>query len=140
MKPRIGAIAIGVDDLEVSLKFCRDGLGLPTDGIVGTQFEHGSAVFFDLQHGVKLALFARTDIAHDAGIAPTNRSPTEFTLGHNVASEKEVDAIMHQAIAAGGRFVKHGQKTFRGECAGYLKDPDDHLWEIIFNPAFLPED
>jgi catechol 2,3-dioxygenase-like lactoylglutathione lyase family enzyme len=140
MKPRISVLTIGVDDLDAALKFYRDGLGLATEGIVGTEFEHGAVVFFDLQHGVKLALFPRRDIAHDAGIAKTGRSPTEFTIGHNVRSESEVDAVMRQAIAAGAHLVKSAQKTFWGGYAGYFQDPDGHLWEIVFNPAFLPED
>jgi catechol 2,3-dioxygenase-like lactoylglutathione lyase family enzyme len=140
MKPRIGMITVGVDDLEASLKFYRDGLGLQTECIVGTEFEHGAIVVFDLQHGVKLALFARPDLAHDADITTSGRSPTEFTLGHNVGSESEVDAVMRQAIAAGARLVKPAQKTFWGGYAGYFQDPDDHLWEVLFNPAFLPED
>ncbi len=140
MKSRIGVITLGVDDLPTSLKFYRDGLGLPSEGIIGTEFEHGAVAFFDLQHGVKLAIFARDDIAHDAGIAKTGRSPTEFTLGHNVSSKSQVDAVMRQAIGAGARLVKPAQKTFWGGYAGYFQDPDDHLWEILFNPAFLPED
>ena len=140
MKPRIGMITIGVDDLKASLKFYRDGLGLKTEGIIGTEFEHGAIAVFDLQHGFKLALFARPDLALDAGIATTSRSPTEFTLGHNVGSESEVDAVMHQASAAGARIVKPAQKTFWGGYAGYFQDPDGHLWEVLYNPAFLPED
>ncbi|MGF7008671.1 VOC family protein [Aminobacter sp. BE322] len=140
MKPRISVITIGVDDLEASLRFYRDGLGMPTEGIIGTEFEHGAVAFFDLEHGIKLALFPRADIARDAGIAPTRRSPTEFTLGHNVASEREVDAAMRRAIDAGARLVKPAQKTFWGGYAGYFQDPDDHLWEVVYNPAFLPED
>ena len=140
MKPRIGALTIGVDDLETSLRFYRDGLGLPTEGIVGTEFEHGAAAFFDLQNGLKLALYARADIAHDAGVAQTGRSPTEFTIGHNVRSESEVDAVMRQAVAAGARLVKPAQKTFWGGYAGYFQDPDGHLWEVLFNSAFLPAD
>src|SRR5690606_21217733 len=65
MKPRITVITIGVDDLERSLRFYRDGLGLPTQGIVGTEFEHGAVAFFDLQAGVRLALWPRASIAHD---------------------------------------------------------------------------
>jgi uncharacterized protein len=140
MQPRIGVITLGVDDLKASLKFYRDGLGLQTEGIIGTEFAHGAIVVFNLQHGVKLALFPRPDVAIDAGIALTGRSPTEFTLGHNVGSESEVDAVMRQAIAAGARPVKPAQKTFWGGYSGYFQDPDDHLWEILFNPAFLPED
>jgi uncharacterized protein len=56
MKPRITLLTLGVDDLEKSLAFYRDGLGLPTEGIVGKEFEHGAVAFFDLQNGLKLAL------------------------------------------------------------------------------------
>ena len=140
MKPRIGMITIGVDDLKASLKFYRDGLDLKTEGIIGTEFAHGAIAVFDLQHGFKLALFARSDLALDAGIATTTRSSTEFTLGHNVGSEGEVDAVMRQASAAGARIVKPPQKTFWGGYAGYFQDPDGHLWEVLYNQAFLPED
>lgn len=138
MKPRISVLTIGVDDLERSLGFYRDGLGLSTEGIIGTEFEYGAVAFFDLQHGMKLALFPRPSIARDAGIEQSVQSPTEFTLGHNVASEQEVDAVMDQAVAAGARLVKPAQKTFWGGYAGYFQDPDGHLWEIVFNPDFLP--
>jgi hypothetical protein len=43
-----------VDDLQKSLEFYRVGLGLPTDGIVGQEFEHGKVVFIVLQAGLKL--------------------------------------------------------------------------------------
>ena len=140
MKPRLSVITIGVDDLDVSLRFFRDGLGLPTEGIIGQQFEHGSVAFFDLQHGVKLALYPRASIAHDAGVEQTSPSPIELTLGHNVGSAAEVDAVMSQAVAAGARLVKPAQKTFWGGYAGYFQDPDGHLWEVVYNTAFLPED
>jgi uncharacterized glyoxalase superfamily protein PhnB len=112
--------------------------GLKTEGIIGTEFEHGAIVVFDLQHGFKLALFARPDLALDAGMATTGgRSSTEFTLGHNVGSESEVDAVMRQASAAGARIAKPAQKTFWGGYSGYFQDPDGHLWEVLYNPAFL---
>ncbi|BCG74279.1 glyoxalase [Mesorhizobium sp. 113-1-2] len=140
MKARISVITLGVDNLETSLEFYRDGLGFPTEGIIGKEFEHGAVAFFDLQNGLKFAIFERSNIAVDAGIAQTGRSPTEFTIGHNVTSEAEVDAVMAQAIGAGARLVKPAQNTFWGGYAGYFQDPDDHLWEVVFNPAFLPED
>jgi catechol 2,3-dioxygenase-like lactoylglutathione lyase family enzyme len=130
MKARITVLTLGVDDLETSLKFYRDGLGLPTQGIIGREFEHGAVAFFDLAGGLKFAIFERADIAHDAGVPRSGRSPTEFTIGHNVASEAEVDAAM----------VKPAQKTFWGGYAGYFQDPDDHLWEVVYNPAFVPQD
>ena len=134
MKPRITVITISVDDLEKSLKFYRDGLGLPTQGIVGKGFEHGAVAFFDLQSGVKLAIWARNDLAHDAKIPASAPSPTEFSLGHNVASKQEVDAVMEQAKRAGAKILKPAENTFWGGYAGYFQDPDGHLWEVVWNP------
>jgi catechol 2,3-dioxygenase-like lactoylglutathione lyase family enzyme len=139
MKPRVTLITIGVDDLERSLAFYRDGLGLKTEGIVGTEFEYGSVVFIDLQPGLRLALFPRGSIAHDAGIAVTGGSATEFTLAHNVGSKGEVDEVMHEAEAAGAHIVKSAEKTFYGGYAGYFADPDGHLWEVAYNPALIPK-
>ena len=136
MKPRITVITLGVDNLERSLAFYRDGLGLPTEGIIGREFEHGAVAFFDLQSGIKLVLWARDDLAHDSGLAKTPASPTELSLGHNVASKAEVDAVMAQAQQAGGVIVKHATDTFYGGYAGYFQDPDGHLWEVVWNPQF----
>lgn len=140
MKPRITLVTLGVDDLERSLRFYRDGLGLKTQGIVGTQFEHGAVAFFDLQGGLKLALWPRRSIAHDAGIAPGSPNPTEFTIGHNVSSKSEVDAVMGQAQAAGAVILAPARDTFWGGYAGYFQDPDGHLWEVAWNPHWaLPD-
>jgi uncharacterized glyoxalase superfamily protein PhnB len=114
--------------------FYRDGLGLSTQGIIGTEFEHGSVAFFELQAGVRLAVWPRTSIAHDTGMPVEPPSATEFTLGHNVASKEEVDTIMAQAEKAGAGIIKPAQETFWGGYAGYFQDPDRHLWEIVWNP------
>jgi catechol 2,3-dioxygenase-like lactoylglutathione lyase family enzyme len=140
MKPRITVITLGVDDLERSLRFYRDGLGLASEGIVGKQFEHGAVAFFDLQSGLKLAIWPRASIAHDAGIAVTAASATELTLGHNLGSKAEVDAVMKQATAAGAKLVKPAADTFWGGYAGYFADPDGHLWEVLYNPQLIPSD
>jgi len=134
MKPRITVITLGVDDLEQSLRFYRDGLGFQTEGIVGTEFEHGAVAFFDLQSGLRLAIWPRADIAYDANISKTPHSPSEFTIGHNVGSKEEVDAVMAQAKRAGARTTKPADNTFWGGYAGYFQDPDGHLWEIVWNP------
>lgn len=135
MKPRVTLITLGVDDLELSLAFYRDGLGLPTKGIVGTEFEHGAVAFFDLQPGLQLAIWPRADLAHDAGLTRSPSSATELSLGHNVKNSAEVDAVMEQATRAGARIVKPAQPTFWGGYAGYFQDPDGHLWEVAWNPA-----
>jgi uncharacterized protein len=134
MKPRITLLTLGVDDLDESLAFYRDGLGLPTEGIVGTEFEYGTVAFFDLQNGVKLTLWPRKSLAHDLNIPLQSRSATDVTIGHNVASKEEVDAAMEQAKRAGAKIIKPAQDTFWGGYAGYFQDPDDHVWEIAWNP------
>jgi uncharacterized protein len=140
MKPRISLLTLGVDDLERAVAFYRDGLGWTTEGIVGTQFEHGAVAFFDLQSDLKLALWEQKNIAHDTGLPLTPRSPTSFALAQNLRSKVEVDAVMTQAHAAGATIVKAAQDTFYGGYAGYFQDPDGHLWEIAYNPAMLPEE
>ena len=140
MKPRVSLITLAVDDLERAIRFYRDGLGLATDGIIGTEFEHGAVAFFDLQQGLRLALWPRASLAHDSGLPLGATSATEFSLAHNVASRDEVDAVMAQARAAGATIVKPAQDTFWGGYAGYFQDPDRHLWEVAWNPEWsLPE-
>lgn len=140
MKPRISVLTLGVDDLERAVMFYRDGLGLPTEGIVGKEFEHGAVAFFDLQSQVKLAVWARDDVAHDTGLPKTAPCPTGFTIGHNVTRRDEVDQVMEQARKAGATILKPAHDTFWGGYAGYFQDPDGHVWEIVWNPAFVPSD
>jgi uncharacterized glyoxalase superfamily protein PhnB len=125
-----------VNDLEASLRFYRDGLGLATEGIIGQEFEYGSVAFFDLQAGLRLALWPRASIAHDTDLAIQPPSATDLTIGHNVNSKEEVDTVMAQAGRAGAKIVKPAQDTFYGGYAGYFQDPDGHLWEVAWNPAW----
>ena len=136
MRPRITLLTLGVDDLERALRFYRDGLGLRTEGIVGSEFEHGAVAFFELQSGLKLALWPRKSMAADSGLPAKRGGAVEFSLAHNVGSRREVDAVMRQAKRAGARIVKKAKPTFYGGYAGYFQDPDGHLWEVAFNPGF----
>jgi len=138
MQPRISLITLGVDDLHRAMAFYRDGLGLPTAGIVGEEFENGAVAFFELAHGLRLALWPRTSLARDSGLAVSARGTTDFCLAHNVATQAEVDAVMGRAQRAGACIVKPAQPTFWGGYAGYFQDPDGHLWEVAFNPQMLP--
>lgn len=138
MKPSISVITISVSDLERSFKFYHEGLGLPSDGIVGREFEHGAVAFFDLQGGLKLAIWPRKSLSNDCGLPEQAPSSMEFTIGHNVGSREEVDVVMQQAEAAGARVVKPAQDTFWGGYSGYFMDLDGHLWEVVYNPELLP--
>jgi uncharacterized glyoxalase superfamily protein PhnB len=140
MKPRVTLITLGVDDLEQSLRFYRDGLGFPTQGIVGQEFEHGAGAFFDLQHDVKLAVWPRSSMAHEAKVALGPRSATEFALGHNVASKAEVDAVIEQARKAGATITDPPHDAFWGGYTGSFQDPDGHVWEVAWNPDWILPD
>jgi hypothetical protein len=138
VKPRVTLITLGVDDLDRSVRFYREGLGLETQGIVGREFEHGAVAFFELQAGLRLALWPRRSLSHDSGLPVAPPSATDFCLAHNVGLKAEVDAVMAQARAAGAVIVKPAQNTFWGGYAGYFQDPDQHLWEVAWNPQMLP--
>lgn len=140
MKPRISVLTLAVSDLENALSFYRDGLGLPTEGIVGREFEHGAVAFFDLSDGLKLAIWAQDDLVHDTGLPKTPICTTAASIGHNVLHREDVDDVMRNAKGAGAKVIKEPQDTFYGGYAGYFTDPDGHLWEIVWNPAMLPAD
>ncbi|POZ61528.1 VOC family protein [Chromobacterium alticapitis] len=134
MKARITLLTLGVDDLARAVCFYRDGLGLKTEGIVGREFEYGAVAFFELEGGLKLALYPRASLAQDAGLSLQPRSAAELSIGHNVATRAAVDETMVQAERAGAAIVKPAQDTFWGGYAGYFQDPDGHLWEVAWNP------
>lgn len=140
MKPRITVITLGVDDLEKAVAFYRDGLGFPTEGIIGKEFEHGAVAFFDLNNGLKFALWPRNSIAYDSGISLQVPSSTEITIGHNVNSKGEVNEIMEQAKKAGAKIIKSAKDTFWGGYSGYFQDIDGHLWEVVWNPEMKIEE
>jgi uncharacterized glyoxalase superfamily protein PhnB len=135
MKPAITVLTLGVSNLPKSVAFYRDGLGWPTQGIIGSEFENGAVAYFNLQGGLKLALWPRKSLAADTGLPEQSPSATEISLGHNVASADEVDRIMTLATSAGAVIVKPAQTTFYGGYAGYVQDPDGHVWEVVFNPG-----
>lgn len=136
MKPSITVLTLGVADLEKAVAFYRDGLGFATPGIIGREFENGAVAFFTLNRGLKLALWPRKSIAADTGLTLQPANATEMTLGHNVASIEEVDAVMDQVTRAGATITKPAHKTFWGGYSGYFQDPDGHVWEVTFNSDF----
>lgn len=136
MKPRITVITIGVTDLERSVSFYRDGLGWPTEGIVGTEFEGGAVAFFPVNDGTQLALYPRSRIAEDANVDDDGPSAAEFTLGHNVASKREVDEVIEAANEAGAHVSDAPRDRVWGGYSGHFTDPDNHLWEVVWNPEF----
>jgi len=140
MKPRIKIITLAVDDLNRSLAFYRDGLGLPTQGIIGTEFEDGAVVFFEMNDDLILALYPRVSLAKDAKVAVSPPSPAEVSIGHVVKSKEDVDDIVRQAEGAGARITDPAHDRFWGGYSGFFQDPDGHVWEVAWNPACAVED
>ena len=129
MKPRISMITLGVIDLEKSVKFYQDGLGFP-------KMDSPPEVAFFTLNGSWLGLYSRDALADDAMVSSEGNGFNGFALAHNVASETEVDQAIEQALSAGATLSKAAQKTSWGGYSGYFKDPDDHLWEVAYNPFF----
>ncbi|MFW1677234.1 VOC family protein [Pontibacter sp. JAM-7] len=127
MQPRISMITLGVSDLQRSVRFYRDGLGLP-------QLDSPPSVAFFNLNGSWLGLYGRDALAEDAGVPADGQGFSGFALAHNLASEAEVDAAMQEAEQAGARVVKAPQSVFWGGYSGYFADPDGHLWELAYNP------
>lgn len=140
MKPRISVITLGVRDLNRSLAFYRDGMGLPTEGITGTEFEDGAVVFFNMNKDFILALYPKAALAKDGKVSAGPSSSAEFSIGHNVGSKQEVDALMKQAEQAGAKITDPAHDRFWGGYSGYFQDPDGHLWEVAWAPQWqVPE-
>jgi uncharacterized protein len=139
MRAEIFFITLAVDDLARSVAFYRDGLGWPTEGIVGQQFHDavtgadGAIALFTLAGGLQLGLYERTNLAKDAGLPPGPPSSTEFSLGIPAASAAEVDELLRQAEVAGARLPAPAHLRPFGVYSGYFADPDGHLFEIAWD-------
>ena len=134
MEQNFSMLTLGVDDLERAFEFYHEGLGWKSKGIVGKEFEHGAVAFFDLPHGMQLALYERENLAWDAMVPKQPSAATEFSIGYMVGSKEEVETVMETARKAGAKITKPAQEAFWGGCHGYFQDPDGHLWEIIWFP------
>ena len=141
MKPRIHVITLAVADLDRALAFYRDGLGFPTEGLIGTEFKgdgtipDGTTAVFHLDGGLMLSIYPRSELAKDAAIPLVPAQPGEFSIGHVVASRAEVDDVIELAKAAGAAVIDAPHQRPWGIYSGYFHDPDGHLWETIWNPA-----
>jgi catechol 2,3-dioxygenase-like lactoylglutathione lyase family enzyme len=140
MRPRINVLTLGVDDLERSLAFYRDGMGLDTDGIIGKEFEDGAIVLFKMKDDFILALYPTASLAKDAKVTATNARLGVASIGQLVKSKAEVDAVIRQAEQAGAIVTDPPHDRFWGGYSGYFHDPNGHLWEIIWNPRLSVAD
>jgi catechol 2,3-dioxygenase-like lactoylglutathione lyase family enzyme len=143
MNQRLHVITLAVDDLERALAFYRDGLGFTSNGIVGTEWKdeqtgaNGAIALFELEGGLILSLYPRSDLAKDAEIRISPAQSGEFSLGQLVEGREEVDELLERAKAAGAQVTPAHDRPW-GIYSGYFRDPDGHLWEVIWNPGRIP--
>lgn len=136
MKPRVDVITLAVADLETALAFYRE-LGLESDGIVATDVRdertgaNGAIALFRLEGGQLLNLYPRTDLAKDAALPEGPPRSGEFSLAQLVRSRDDVDELLEQAEAAGATVTPAHDRPW-GIYSGYFRDPDGHLWEVIW--------
>jgi catechol 2,3-dioxygenase-like lactoylglutathione lyase family enzyme len=141
LEPRVHVITLAVDDLERAMMFYRDGLGLPTEGVVADQYKGddinaaGAIVIFKLENGLILSLYPRRELAKDANIPPSAPASGEFSIGHIVGDKSEVDRLLAQAKEAGAVLTDEAHERPWGIYSGYFRDLDGHLWEIIWHPG-----
>jgi hypothetical protein len=133
MRPRIHVLTLGVADLERSLAFYR-ALGFESEGIIGTEFPGGTIALFRLEAGLILALYGRHDLEKDANATFDAPGRGEFSIGHLVATRGAVDEVLGAAQAAGATLTEQPHDRPWGIYSGYFRDPDGHLWEVIWNP------
>ena len=139
MEARVDVITLAVEDLEQALQFYRDGLGFESKGVIGTEWTdeesgaNGAVAVLELESGLLLSLYGRSDLAKDAAIPTGPARPGEFSLGQLVQSRAEVDELIEQARAAGAAVTTPRDRPW-GIYSGYFRDLDGHLWEIIWNP------
>lgn len=144
MQPRIHVLTLAVDDLDRALQFYRAGLGLESPGVVGTEFAGddanpaGAVAMFELEDGLILSLYPRSELAKDANVPLGPPKTGGFSIGHAVSSKEEVDALLARAEAAGATLTGEAHDRPWGIYSGYFQDPDGHLWEVVWNPRLDP--
>jgi catechol 2,3-dioxygenase-like lactoylglutathione lyase family enzyme len=127
MEPHISVITLAVSDLKRATRFYRDGLGLPM------RDDKPPVVYFQLR-GTWLALFPREALAGYANVPADGQGFGGVTLSCNVDSREEVDDTVSAAEQAGASVVNPPREVGWGGYTGWFRDPDGHLWEIVWNP------
>ena len=130
LKPHVSLVTLGVEDLDRSLSFYRDGLGWPVSGASTED------VAFLRTGGVVISLYPQDKLAEDAHVDEDGVGFRGVTLAHNVPEREDVDRAIQTAVAAGARLVKPAEDALWGGRSGYFADPDGHLWEVAWNPGF----
>ena len=130
MDQHLHIITLGVRDFKSSFEFYSKTLDWKP-----SKNSNDDIAFFQAG-GVVLAIYPREKLAEDAMVSPEGSGFAGFTLAYNARSESEVDEIITNLRSKGVKIVKEPQRVFWGGYSSYFADPDDHCWEVAYNPFF----
>lgn len=128
MQQQISVITLGVRELARSRKFYTEGFGWTP------VFENEEIIFYQMNGfvlGTWLTSALEEDMQRDGLVRPG-----AFALAHNVVAKEQVQPLLDQLVSAGGQLLRAGDAPVHGGFRGYVADPDDHGWEIAWNPAW----
>ncbi len=132
MESRVSLITLGVASVPRARAF-YEALGWRPGGGDGEEI-----VFFQAGSMI-LSLWDRASLAADSGALDAG-GWGGITLAHNVRSTQDVDDLISDARAAGGRVTREPAATFWGGYSGVFVDPDGHHWEVAHNPGWPIDD
>jgi len=129
MQQQVSVITLAITSLAPTLRFYREGFGWQP------VFENGEIAFYQM-NGFVLGTWLKQAMAADTGRPLAEGAAAGFTLAHNVAAKDEVAPLMARLVAAGGTVLREADAPAHGGFRGYVADPDGHVWEIAWNPAW----
>ena len=128
MQQQISVITLGVADIARARRFYVEGFGW------APVFENAKICFFQM-NGLMLGTWLQGSLEADMQRRGLMR-PGAFALAHNVPTQADVQPLLDRLAGAGGRILRDGDAPEHGGFRGYVADPDDHAWEIAWNPAW----
>lgn len=125
IQPNEIAVTLGAADIKHTKAFYNDGLAYRTNK------DFGKFVSFCAEKNEPtLGLYTVDGLAADAGVASEGAGFSGLVLSHLVATKEEVDKVLEQANAGGGKVIKPGQEAQWGGYFGYFCDSDGQLWKV----------
>ncbi|WP_293677497.1 VOC family protein [uncultured Phenylobacterium sp.] len=128
MQQQIAVITLAISDLARSKRFYADGFGW------APVFENDEIAFYQM-NGFVLGTWLQAGLEADMQRSGLSH-PGAFALAHNVATQGEVQPLLDRLAGAGGKILRIGDAPAHGGFRGYVADPDDHAWEIAWNPSW----
>lgn len=128
VEQHISVITLGVSDLSRARQFYEEGLGFSAH-----RSSQETITFYQMS-GFIFGLYGQQALADEAAGGEIGSGFGGMALAHNARTKEEVDAVLNQAVAAGGTLIKAAEEVFWGGYSGYFADPDGHRWEVAYNP------